>query len=249
MKKIYFAVSDIHGCYSDMIKALDKVGFMKGNSNHILIVVGDAFDRGHEQLELFNFFMELEQSNQLIYILGNHDMMLIGMQSDPSLAVFNYMHNGLDETIHQIFGVKKMVGMYKYIEQVVQTNQYKQMRAWLSSKEFYFETEDYIFAHAGLPDDDDWRKTMNHHDTWIKTWMMLDSSLNELTGGKFLVCGHWHAYDLRARDSFLEPDIRNLYNHETYFAKNGTLIALDGCTNYSHLVNVLVIEQEEVLKG
>ena len=54
MKK-YFAVSDVHSFATELYKALSNKGFERDNPEHILIVCGDAFDRGQETLELFDF--------------------------------------------------------------------------------------------------------------------------------------------------------------------------------------------------
>ena len=47
MKK-YFVCSDIHGFYKEWMSSLDEVGFDINNNEHILIVLGDIFDRGRE---------------------------------------------------------------------------------------------------------------------------------------------------------------------------------------------------------
>ena len=47
MKK-YFVVSDIHGCYDELIKALNEVGFDETNPSHYLIDCGDFYDRGEQ---------------------------------------------------------------------------------------------------------------------------------------------------------------------------------------------------------
>ena len=44
--KTYFVCSDIHGFYKEWVKSLKEAGFNKNNPEHILIVLGDIFDRG-----------------------------------------------------------------------------------------------------------------------------------------------------------------------------------------------------------
>ena len=43
-KKI-FAVSDIHGFYTQLREALDKAGFDSENENHLFVCCGDCFDK------------------------------------------------------------------------------------------------------------------------------------------------------------------------------------------------------------
>ena len=40
----FFVVSDIHGFYNELIKAVSSAGFDKNNKNHTLIICGDLFD-------------------------------------------------------------------------------------------------------------------------------------------------------------------------------------------------------------
>jgi serine/threonine protein phosphatase 1 len=54
----YFIISDIHGHYNEMITALNNAGF-NHNSNHILIVLGDMFDRGNQSKEVLEYLHEL----------------------------------------------------------------------------------------------------------------------------------------------------------------------------------------------
>ena len=246
MNKILFAVGDAHGCYTELKEALDTAGFMVGNPNHILIAVGDMFDRGDEQLEMYTFLRELDEMGQLQYILGNHDMMIINLSSDVPMAVFNYQHNGIKQTIHQIFGIHKHEGNHNYLKTVSRSAKYKEMAKWLRSKKFYFETEDYVFAHAGIPLTLDWRNTIGEDDTWIKTWTMFDDRVVEAVNNKILVCGHWHAFRLREYYNLVKDtleDFDNVENHKPFAAPHGHFIGIDGCTNYSRMVNVLVVEQ------
>lgn len=76
MKKKYFCVSDIHSFYTILIQELEAKSFDINNKKHILVVLGDAFDRGSESLELLNFLYKLLDANRLIYIKGNHDDLL-----------------------------------------------------------------------------------------------------------------------------------------------------------------------------
>ena len=43
-----------------MEKALNEVEFDKTNKNHIIILCGDAFDRGSQNVDVYNFFLNLQ---------------------------------------------------------------------------------------------------------------------------------------------------------------------------------------------
>ena len=74
--KTYFITSDIHSFYTIFYETLISKGFDVNNKNHILIICGDAFDRGSESRQLLDFIYKLHKQNRLIYIRGNHEDLL-----------------------------------------------------------------------------------------------------------------------------------------------------------------------------
>jgi serine/threonine protein phosphatase 1 len=56
----YFVFSDIHGHYQLLINELKKAGFDINNDNHMLISIGDNFDRGKENIEVYQYLKELK---------------------------------------------------------------------------------------------------------------------------------------------------------------------------------------------
>lgn len=72
----YFCCSDTHGFYSQLLEALKEKGFDKNNTEHKLVIIGDAFDRGKEAKELLNYLLKLKKSGHLIYIQGNHESLM-----------------------------------------------------------------------------------------------------------------------------------------------------------------------------
>ena len=80
MKIKYFVISVAHSYFDEMLKALKDGGFEEDNSQHKIILCGDAFDRGPKTKELFNFFQNL--GDRFIYIKGNHEDLLEDCVSD-----------------------------------------------------------------------------------------------------------------------------------------------------------------------
>ena len=64
-----------HSYYTILKAALDQKGFLP-NQDHTLVLLGDAFDRGPETIELANFLPSLYGQGQLVYIRGNHEDLL-----------------------------------------------------------------------------------------------------------------------------------------------------------------------------
>ena len=70
----YFIISDIHGYYSVLKEELDKQGFNKDKDT--LISLGDNFDRGDENWEMYRFLSALPN---VILLRGNHEDCLIDL--------------------------------------------------------------------------------------------------------------------------------------------------------------------------
>ena len=100
MIKKLFVVSDVHGHYTEMIKALDEAGFDTKNEDHVFVSCGDLFDRGKENKEVYDFVRGLKNK---ILIKGNHEDILhnvltCGYVTDTDVA------NGTDITVAQLLG-------------------------------------------------------------------------------------------------------------------------------------------------
>ena len=70
MKNKYFVFSDIHGEYISLVDTLSKAGFEPDNPKHILICIGDGFDRGPDSRAIYELFVNCPRH---IYVRGNHD--------------------------------------------------------------------------------------------------------------------------------------------------------------------------------
>lgn len=72
----YYIVSDVHSYYSILRRTLDEKGFSL-NKDHVLVLLGDAFDRGEETCDTAKFLLSLYDQGKLIYVLGNHEELLV----------------------------------------------------------------------------------------------------------------------------------------------------------------------------
>lgn len=70
----YFLVSDIHSFYVELRNALKTAGFDKRNKTHILVVLGDLFDRGPDALSVYKFLTSIPKK-RCILIRGNHELL------------------------------------------------------------------------------------------------------------------------------------------------------------------------------
>lgn len=102
MKK-YFLVSDIHSFFTPLIVALEKKNFEINNPDHILVVLGDVFDRGYETLEVYTFLSTTLPKNRVILIKGNHESLYLDLLTKRFPESHDFS-NGTVRTFCQIAG-------------------------------------------------------------------------------------------------------------------------------------------------
>ena len=89
-----FVVSDVHGYYDIMKKALDDVGFDPQNHQHLLVNCGDAMDRGHQPREVIEFFNRLPNK---VLVTGNHELLMEDAIRRKCFLAHDF-HNGTANT-------------------------------------------------------------------------------------------------------------------------------------------------------
>lgn len=244
----FFVISDIHGYYDEMKKALDKAGFDPENEEHWLITCGDHFDRGHQPLQVMEYLQSLPRK---VLIKGNHESLLLDCLQ-RGYAERHDWSNGTAQSIIDIAYEAETFGSGCIIA-------YERVKDFIYSMVDYYETANYIFVHSWIPAkcndnlpvyytknrkfefNPDWREA--HHSEWEQArWnnpykMVEDGLLPDKT----VVFGHWHTSYPRSRyenkPEWGEDANFSIYNGDGY-------IAIDGCTAYSGQVNVLVIEDD-----
>ena len=68
---MHYIITDIHGCYAEYVELLDKIHLTDEDALYIL---GDSCDRGPEPIKVLQ---DMLMRPNVIYILGNHDYMMI----------------------------------------------------------------------------------------------------------------------------------------------------------------------------
>ena len=98
----YFFISDVHSFYTEMITALKKAKFDKGNPEHCLVVLGDVFDRGNETKQVYDFLTSLNQ-DRLILVRGNHEQLYLELLKKRLPDNYDYS-NGTVKTFCHVAG-------------------------------------------------------------------------------------------------------------------------------------------------
>ena len=175
--KTYFISSDIHSFYDEYRAALKKQKFDINNPEHIIVVLGDIFDRGEKPLEVYNFLKSLPKERRIL-IRGNHEVLLRDLLT-RGWAENHDNHNGTYDTLFLIAGLgSKSEFNHEFYVTLRDKNisfsspEYNQLQLehdrkwrqiwkgeikdicnWMFSDEWvnYYETTNYIFVHAWIP--------------------------------------------------------------------------------------------------
>ena len=259
-----FAVSDIHSYFTPFRKALDKKGFEPDNSEHLLVVCGDVFDRGPESKEIYEYLNNL---TNVVLVKGNHENLMEEVWLRGHCERYD-ISNGTLRTIVDMFDDAAQGDTHDCIKMSREA-----LEPFFAKFVNYFETKNYIFVHGWIPCekwehpdkpwyqqnrkfeyDPDWR---NCNDIewdgarWINgiTAGYLDKIIEP---GKTIVCGHWHCsygHYIKALKKALKNGTE--IEHEEFdktaiwrpFKAKG-ILAIDRCTAHTGKVNVVVLEDE-----
>lgn len=247
MKK-YFIVSDIHSFAKSLKDALADAGFRKSNKEHILVVLGDIFDRGFETIEVFKFITSIPKSRRIL-ITGNHELLYMHLLEKQYPEYYDYT-NG---TVQTFVDIAKHFGYFCDEDnwtEIVKIVRNSPVTKFLQNNEWkpYYELGQYIFTHSYVPNNNNWRNASKKE--WLKA-MWVCPWEEHLKGyfdeeNKTIVCGHWHTSDF-----FL--NLEGKINKEGDIYKSDRLIGIDAGVSIRldgrmyHRQNVLVIQETDLI--
>ncbi len=158
MGRRIFAVGDIHGCYEKLVELMKILPWKKQNGD-LLLFIGDYVDRGTGSRDVVEFLVQLQKNGgDFVFLKGNHEKMLLDYYVDHKDQML-YIANGGAETIAS------------YVEGAIGRKAFelpKEHLHFLQTLQLYYETEDYIFVHAGLKDSVPLQEQSQEDLLWIR---------------------------------------------------------------------------------
>lgn len=225
----YFTIGDIHGKFSMLKKVLKH---WDGNSK--LIFLGDLIDRGEDSFSVLKEVKSLVESHGALCLKGNHEYMFLHWLDNPSERYEHYQINGGDSTINSILGrpldhtVDSLVDSQKIL------CEHKELVDFIRQMPYYYETNFFIFVHAGLDLSlENWKDTTEYQNVWIRQPFF--DGVN--TTGKTILFGHTPIYELIN----VQKGSHDLY---LTFDKK---IGLDGGAVYGGVLHGLVVSEGEIV--
>ena len=138
MNNKIFAIGDIHGCFDKLCALMYKIKIDRNND--ILLFLGDYIDRGPSSFEVIEYLIDLKKHFQkIVFLKGNHEEMLETYLSGKDRHA--YLINGGQSTLESYMKRSRMTGSPLIPQEHLD---------FFESLSLYYESDNYIFVHAGL---------------------------------------------------------------------------------------------------
>jgi serine/threonine protein phosphatase 1 len=197
MEKI-FAVGDIHGC-------LDKLTLLMGmiepdREKDILLFLGDYIDRGTESKRVVDYLIELAgRYRRVIFLKGNHEQM------------FDCYLDGTDKLWFLSNGGQATMDSYLREETRAGTSLVPEAHLkFFKGLRLYYETDKYIFVHAGLKAN----IPLDMQDEWDMLWIRDEFIFSNFDFGKRVIFGHTPFYEPLVLDNKIGIDTGAVYGNK-----------------------------------
>ena len=155
MSSIY-AIGDIHGCYHKLIDLLEKIDI--DVSKDTLLFLGDYIDRGPNSFEVIELLLKLKaEFTDIVFLKGNHEEMLLNYLAGKEKLL--YLMNGGNQTVESYLehhsGSDFPIIPDAHLE-------------FFNALELSYQTEAFVFVHAGLRPKVAMEKQDPHDFLWIR---------------------------------------------------------------------------------
>jgi len=220
-------ISDIHGCYDEFVRLLEVANYNPIEDQ--LILLGDYIDRGKDSKKVIEKVMELVKQGA-IALRGNHDDWFLCFLANHEKSR-EYLLEGVGgfNTLISYLGLdylKKETNLDNVVKRI--KGEYSEHLRFLVNLPYYYETDDYVFVHAGVNpfSFSDWR---NEPETlsWIR-WEFINrpTSLD-----KTVIFGH--------------TSCRTIHNSNDIWVSDDK-IGIDGACCFGGQLNCLEITDKEI---
>ncbi|MBN2688630.1 MAG: serine/threonine protein phosphatase [Deltaproteobacteria bacterium] len=171
-----FVIGDIHGCLDKLETLMNRLDI--DNDSDTVVFIGDYIDRGPDSKGVVDFILDLKTKvRHVVCLLGNHEQIFL-----------NYYRHGADADLFYLNGGGATMESYGMIE----TSGGKKINVPENHLEFfdslvpYYETDDYVFVHAGIRPG----IPMNRQSIEDLTWIRYEFIRYAYDFGKIVIFGH-----------------------------------------------------------
>ncbi len=163
------AIGDIHG-YSTALRAL--LAIISPTSEDTVIQLGDAIDRGTDSQGVLELLIRVAEQSNLIFVKGNHEELLLNALDDAA-ALPRWLRNGGNSTLESYGCADPTEISEKHLK-------------FVRSAIDYYETERFVFLHAGYVEN----LELNEQPALALRWRVTNKNTPPHLSGKTVVTGH-----------------------------------------------------------
>ena len=153
---------------------MDKIDIDKEKDT--LVFIGDYIDRGPRSYEVIEYLIRLKMHyKNIVFLKGNHEDMLEKYLAGTDRL--SYLANGGHKTLEQYLMRSRGDGAYPIPPEHLD---------FIKSLVLFYQTDDYIFVHAGLRK----RIPLEMQNPTDLLWIRNDFILSKYDFGKRVIFGH-----------------------------------------------------------
>jgi serine/threonine protein phosphatase 1 len=171
-----FAIGDIHGCMLKLDNLMEKLHVNAREDT--LVFIGDYVDRGPDSKGVIDSILEIRQViNNVVCLQGNHEQMFL-----------NYYYEHRDEELFMHNGGLRTLISYGFMSEgrSENFNVPEHHLQFFSALRPFYETDHYIFVHAGLRPG----IPLEQQDMDDLLWIRYDFINSPFDFGKTVIFGH-----------------------------------------------------------
>ncbi|MCK9275226.1 MAG: serine/threonine protein phosphatase [Syntrophales bacterium] len=171
-----FAIGDIHGCLAKLEKMIRMIPF--DHENDRLVFIGDYIDRGPDSKGVVDYVITLRHYyEKVICLMGNHEQMLL-----------DFVLHGIGREIYFLNGGDATADSYGYIHEPagIKIKIPPDHINFFTTLLPFYETDEYIFVHAGLRPG----IPLSRQDFDDTIWIRNEFIQSNWDFGKIIIFGH-----------------------------------------------------------
>lgn len=233
---MHYVISDIHGCYNEYRKALEKVNF---NANDTLYVLGDCIDRGYASVKVLQDMMNRPN---VIPLVGNHEFMALKVLKELCTEITeenaethitietmqyytDWLLNGGKHTIEE-FSALSLSRKYDLLDYLGDFSLYE---------EVFVNNKNYLLVHGGL---EPFSSGMTVEDFTVPQLLFSHANLNKTYfQDKYTITGH-------------TPTVLEKGNKGTVIRRNNHISIDCGCVfGYNLAIYCMETDTEEYISS
>ncbi|MFM7130541.1 MAG: metallophosphoesterase family protein [bacterium] len=149
------AIGDIHGCATALSALINAI---KPDTSDTIVSLGDVIDYGPDSKEVVCQLLALQSQTNLVYVRGNHEVMLLDVV-DRQASLVNWAPHGGDATL------------FSYDVDLPREIPREHLDLMRRSRLFW-ETDTHLFVHAGYNPE----KPLDRTPARVLCWEFLDEN-------------------------------------------------------------------------